>query len=270
MRRRACLLASMLALAALAAVPSTALADDCAGADLQPADGNIAQVSQATLCLLNQQRAAAGLAPLSEQAQLDQASTAYSALMVKEGFFAHVAPDGSQLTDRLTAVGYLGQPGSWFVGENIAWGESYLATPAQIVNAWMNSEGHRANILSSDYRDIGIGIALGVPTSSNPGATYTTDFGSRSSDPANPTAAPASTPSDTVSVGPAPTAPTTTGSRTDSKSATGSNPAASKPAASKPARRRRSCHAAMAGWGTRAAAHRSTCILHAKHHGKRR
>ena len=106
--------------------------------------------------------------------------------MVSEQFFAHVSPDGSELTDRLTGVGYLGNPGSWIVGENIAWGESYLATPGAIVKAWMNSPPHRANILNGDYSDIGLGIALGTPASSNPGATYTTDFGHRQIEPSAP------------------------------------------------------------------------------------
>ncbi len=254
MRRRAILLVSMLALAVMAA-PSSALADDCPGADLQPTDANVSQVAQATLCLLNLQRSGAGLAPLSEQAQLDAASTAYSQLMVKESFFAHVAPDGKQLTDRLTDAGYLGQPGSWVVGENIAWGESYLATPREIMKAWMNSPGHRANILSADYREVGLGIATGVPTSSNGGATYTTDFGSRSSSLA---ADPGAGSNDTVTVGPTTAAPTSTGIRTGSRATV-----------KRTTHRRRTCRGVMAGWGAHAAAHHSTCSLSTKH-AKRR
>jgi len=184
MRRLPTLLA-VLVVAALTA-PSAALAGDCQGADLRPAADNLPQIAQSTLCLLNAQRAAKGLSALSEQAQLTNASADYSALMVKEHFFEHVSPEGSELTDRLTGVGYLGGPGSWIVGENIAWGESYLASPGEIVKAWMNSPPHRANILNGDYADIGLGIALGTPTSSNPGATYTTDFGHRSVPAADP------------------------------------------------------------------------------------
>ncbi len=258
MRRCALLLVSSLALAAMAA-PSSALADDCAGADLQPTDANVAQVAQATLCLLNVQRGAAGLAPLSEQAQLDQASTAYSQLMVKQGFFAHVTPDGKQLTDRLTDAGYLGQPGSWVVGENIAWGESYLATPREIMKAWMNSAGHKANILSADYREVGLGIATGVPTSSNGGATYTTDFGNRSTDASTD---PGSTPNGDVTVGPATTAPTRTSIRTGSRSTV-------KRTTQRRRSARRSCRGVMAGWGARAVRRHSTCSRTTKQHAKR-
>ena len=184
MRRLPTLLA-VLVVAALAA-PSAALAGDCQGADARPAADNLPQIAQTTLCLLNVERAAKGLAAVSEQSQLTKASAAYSALMVSEQFFAHVSPEGSELTDRLTGVGYLGNPGSWIVGENIAWGESYLATPGSIVKAWMNSPPHRANILNGDYSDIGLGIALGTPASANPGATYTTDFGHRADAPDAP------------------------------------------------------------------------------------
>lgn len=256
MRRRALLLASMFALAALAA-PSGALADDCAGADLQPTDANLTQVAQATLCLLNVQRGAAGLAPLSEQAQLDQASMAYSRLMVQESFFAHVAPDGRQLTDRLTDAGYLGPPGSWVVGENIAWGESYLATPREIMKAWMNSAGHKANILSPDYREVGLGIATGVPSSSNGGATYTTDFGSRTTG----AGADAGTPTSDLTVGPAAATPTRTSIRTGSKSTV-------RHTAQRRRSSRRTCRGVMAGWGAHAVKRRSSCSP-AKHHAKR-
>ena len=258
MRRCVLLLVSILALAALAA-PSGALADDCAGADLQPTDANVAQVAQATLCLLNVQRTGAGLAPLSEQAQLDQASMAYSQLMVKESFFAHVAPDGKQLTDRLTDAGYLGLPGSWVVGENIAWGESYLATPREIMKAWMNSAGHKANILSADYREVGLGIATGVPTSTNGGATYTTDFGSRSTDAGTD---PGTGSNADVTVGPTTATPTRTSIRTGSKSTVRR--------ATHRRSSRRSCHGVMAGWGAHAAARHSTCSRTTKQHAKRR
>jgi uncharacterized protein YkwD len=171
----------VLAVAALAAAagPAAAHASSCPETELRPAEGNVAQIAQATLCLINEQRAAERLSPLAEQVQLTKASADYSALMVAQRFFSHVSPGGGELTDRLTAAGYLGHPGSWAVGENIAWGESYLASPAEIVKAWMGSPGHRKNILNPDFEEIGLGIALGTPSTSNPGATYTTDFGRR-------------------------------------------------------------------------------------------
>lgn len=183
MRRPHKLVIALSAIFAIAAVPATAGASSCPGAELRPAQDNIPQVSQATLCLINAERAANGLPALSEQAQLTSASLAFSQLMVDLRFFAHVAPDGTVLTARLQASGYLSQPGGWTVGENIAWGESYLGTPESIVLAWMNSPPHRENILSPDFSEIGVGIVTGVPTTTSPGATYTTDFGDRTADP---------------------------------------------------------------------------------------
>src|SRR6185312_5835539 len=174
-RRR---LAAVAALAALAlCAPAAAQADDCAGADLVPAADNVAMVGQATLCLLNQQRAANGIGPLVENAALSTASAGYSQRMVAQGFFGHESPDGGTLVQRLTAVGYLGDDAAWVVGENIGWGQASLATARSMVNAWMNSPGHRENLLSADYTQVGLGLALGTPTDQTWGATYTTDFG---------------------------------------------------------------------------------------------
>jgi uncharacterized protein YkwD len=174
-RRR---LAAVAALAALAlCAPATAHADDCAGADVVPAADNVALVGQATLCLLNQQRAANGIGPLVENAALSTASAGYSQRMVAQGFFGHESPDGGTLVERLTDVGYLGDDAAWIVGENIGWGQASLATARSMVTAWMNSPGHRENLLSADYTQVGLGLALGTPTDQTWGATYTTDFG---------------------------------------------------------------------------------------------
>ncbi len=247
MRRLPTLLA-VLVVAALA-VPSAALAGDCPGADVRPAADNLPQVAQTTLCLLNAERAAKGLAAVSEQAQLTNASAAYSALMVSEQFFAHVSPEGSELTDRLTGAGYLGSPGSWVVGENIAWGESYLASPGSIVKAWMNSPPHRANILNGDYSDIGLGIALGTPASSNPGATYTTDFGHRQVEQGTP----ADQGQGDITVGSGPSAQST--KQAASHGATGRAPRASRRTPRKAARvkgcRRTARHAHSRGRASR-------------------
>jgi uncharacterized protein YkwD len=181
-RRR---LAAVAALAALAlCAPATAHADDCAGADAVPAADNVAVVGQATLCLLNQQRAAKGVGPLVESAVLSAASAGYSQRMVAQGFFGHESPDGGTLVQRLTDVGYLGDDDAWVVGENIGWGQASLATARSMVGAWMNSPGHRENLLSADYTEVGLGLALGTPADRTWGATYTTDFGAGAKTPA--------------------------------------------------------------------------------------
>lgn len=174
-RRRLTGLTTAIAALALAA-PAGALAA-CPGADAEPVAGNLGAIASTTLCLINEQRSAAGLSTLSAQSRLSSASRAYSQRMVAEAFFDHVSPDGGTLVRRLRGIGYVRDDASWTVGENIAWGQGNLSTPGSIVNAWMNSPGHRANILKRDYVEIGLGLAMGSPTDASWGATYTTDFG---------------------------------------------------------------------------------------------
>ena len=108
----------------------------------------------------------------------------YSKLMVKGQFFDHVSPSGSTLASRVTRTKYTKGARRWSLGENIAWGTGDRSTPASIVDAWMHSPGHKANILDPTFKEIGIGIASGAPVAtaaaSSAGATYTTDFGFRS------------------------------------------------------------------------------------------
>src|SRR5918996_989043 len=86
---------------------------------------------------------------------------------------------GATLVDRIRHTGYLSGANSWSLGENLAWGSHNRAAPRAITEMWMNSAGHRANILSPAFREVGIGLALGAPGPSGPGATYATEFGSK-------------------------------------------------------------------------------------------
>jgi uncharacterized protein YkwD len=171
------LVTAVVALAAPAGAHASAQTAACPGADVVPSAGNLADVSQATLCLLNDERATAGLGQLTIAPALTQPSAAYSARMVAENFFAHEAPDGSTLVDRLTTARYIDPNGDWTVGENLAWGQGDLATARNIMVAWMNSPGHRHNILTGEFTQVGIGIVPGTPGDTSWGATYTTDFG---------------------------------------------------------------------------------------------
>jgi uncharacterized protein YkwD len=78
---------------------------------------------------------------------------------------------------------YLRGAPTWSLGENLSWGSGTSSTPQAIVAAWMQSPGHRANLLSPCFRDVGVGIATGAPAqldTGTVGATYVTDFGRRS------------------------------------------------------------------------------------------
>ncbi len=151
---------------------------ECAGADLRPAEGNLSEVRSAVRCLLNQERASRGLSALRANTKLRKAAERHSRNMTSQDFFSHVSPSGSTPTERVKAAGYLAGASSWAVGENIAWGEQQLSTPREIVESWMKSPGHKANILNRSFRHIGVGVALGAPVGGG-GATYTTAFGKR-------------------------------------------------------------------------------------------
>ncbi|CAM5714639.1 Stress protein OS=Streptomyces tendae OX=1932 GN=F3L20_21625 PE=4 SV=1 [Streptomyces tendae] len=104
--------------------------------------------------LTNRERARAGLPPLSRDPLLGTAAQAHSADMVARDFYAHTAPDGSRPWDRAAAAGSRCRT----VGENIACGQR---SAAEVVRGWMNSPGHRANILEREFTRIGVGFAGG-------------------------------------------------------------------------------------------------------------
>ena len=150
----------------------------CANPGLAPAAATLPAVAEATLCLLNGERADRGLAPLAPNAKLAAAATAYSQDLVDGSYFSHTGRDGSDVLDRIDRTGYIPRGAAWTLGENLAWGTGALATPGSMVQAWMNSPGHRENILNADYREIGIGIVTGNPAQADgAGATYSTTFG---------------------------------------------------------------------------------------------
>lgn len=146
-----------------------------------PTEADLEAVRAAALCLVNRERAANGEAPLNLNGDLDNAAQEHSESMASSGYFEHTAPGGGGFLQRLQAAGYLTSPRVLYnVGENIAWGSLQDATPGAIVAAWMASPGHRANILNSEFRDVGIGIVARLPGAlgaGSAGAMYTEDFG---------------------------------------------------------------------------------------------
>lgn len=149
----------------------------CDNTDLLPTAQNLPLIRAAVLCLHNQVRAAKGLPLLRENARLDKAALGHSDDMVAEGYFDHTTPAGYTFVDRIVASHYVKQSDGWTLGENLAWGTGDLSTPAGVMSSWMNSPDHKANILKRAYREVGVGVKLGVPSDDTVGATYTLDFG---------------------------------------------------------------------------------------------
>ena len=163
----------------LVAVPAASAAAACQSANASAGSATNRALVRATLCVLNAERARHNLRPLRLNRKLSRAARRHSRAMAQRRFFSHTSLSGASFVDRIRSTGYLSGARSWAVGENIAYGSGSRSAPRSIGRAWMNSAGHRANILSSSFRAIGIGIALGTPTGGG-GATYTTDFGRRS------------------------------------------------------------------------------------------
>ncbi|MBY8870904.1 hypothetical protein K7640_03490 [Micromonospora sp. PLK6-60] len=119
---------------------------------------------QKVVDLVNQERAKAGCQALTVDAKLTQAAQAHSQDQADHKKMSHDGSDGSDAGDRLDRVGY-----AWRAyGENVAWNQQ---TPEAVMDAWMNSSGHRANILNCGFTEIGVGVAR-----SN-GPYWTQDFG---------------------------------------------------------------------------------------------
>jgi uncharacterized protein YkwD len=127
--------------------------------------------------LVNIERTSHGLQPLAFNNSLTEAARAHNQDMILNGFFAHIGSDGSTPAQRACAHGYA--PFGWgecFVGENIAAG---YCTPAEVMGGWMKSSGHRANILNSDYREVGVGHNTGGEY----GDYWTMDLGAQPNQP---------------------------------------------------------------------------------------
>lgn len=183
--RRACPHTVVVALAVLCAafagVAPAAAEPACPSASAMPAQAEHAPLVEATLCLLNEQRARRDLPRLRNSPRLADAAQSHARDMARNNYFSHDSRSGASFVDRIRRTGYLDGARSWIAAENIAWGTGRFSSPKAIVKSWMESPGHRANILSSSLREIGIGVAEDPPIEdAGPGGTYATDFGKRS------------------------------------------------------------------------------------------
>ena len=148
----------------------------CPASDEIPTPAAIERARAATLCLLNRERAAQGLPALVMDARLTRASQLHSEDMGRRDFYAHEDPDGIGPSARVYAQG-LARYGTT-VAENIHWGTGFLATPKEIMRDWMNSPGHRVNILRPEVSRVGVGIGFDAPKPAHQGRArvYTTNF----------------------------------------------------------------------------------------------
>jgi len=157
--------------AMLVFVPTAARAAGCPGQN--DAEAAAAVQEKAVLCLVNRARTGRGLAPLAAPDDLARAAERKSADILRCDEFSHEAC-GREFTFWFEQVGYRGCR----EGENIAFASGSYATPRTIFKLWMNSFGHRRNILGP-YEEIGIGLRIGALGNVAGAHVWTQEFGSR-------------------------------------------------------------------------------------------
>lgn len=114
--------------------------------------GSFASYQKEVLRLVNVERSKRGLSELSFHTQLSNVATLKSQDMINKNYFSHTSPTYGSPFDMMKQFNISYRT----AGENIAMGQK---NPAEVVNAWMNSQGHRENILNSNFTDLGVGVA---------------------------------------------------------------------------------------------------------------
>jgi uncharacterized protein YkwD len=177
---RALIAVAALAVALLVAA-APAEAHGCVAANATTAKASKRQIVRATLCQINRTRHRYHLHRLRLNKKLSRAARRHARDMARRNYFSHDTLGGGSFLDRIRRTGYLKNAHSWIVGENLAWGSRGYSRPQVIMKMWMNSPGHRANILNGSFREIGIGVAYDAPVrhGGRPAGTYATDFGAK-------------------------------------------------------------------------------------------
>ncbi|MFJ3580738.1 CAP domain-containing protein [Streptomyces sp. NPDC090127] len=145
-------------------VPTTTKPVPRAEAPAAPTQDRAAAAEAEVVRLVNAERAKVGCSAVRSDAALAKLAGAFSQDMAARGFFDHTDPDGDTPWERARQAGVTGMG-----GENIARGQ---ADAAAVMESWMNSDGHRANILNCDYTTLGVGVHF-----ADGGPWWTQDFG---------------------------------------------------------------------------------------------
>ncbi|OAB46819.1 CAP domain-containing protein [Paenibacillus antarcticus] len=134
--------------------PSTPITKPEVKPEVKPDTNADQSVTAQVVALVNQERSKAGLKPLTSDTKLANMALDKAKDMNNNNYFAHNSPTYGSPFDMMKQYGITYS----YAGENIAKGQK---TPADVMTAWMNSEGHRANILNANYTIIGVGYYNG-------------------------------------------------------------------------------------------------------------
>jgi uncharacterized protein YkwD len=185
MPRGVCALVSIVLFAALASsAAASGTAESKAPRRARSSDRSSAALSaleSSLLARVNSVRRQHGLRGLTLSNGLTTAAAYHSNQMVQQGFFRHESRGGGAFWKRIEL--FYGSKGfrSWEVGENLAYGSPGLSA-GETVRMWLNSPGHRENLLSKSWREIGLGAihtSAGGDFAGGPVTVITADFGAR-------------------------------------------------------------------------------------------
>lgn len=179
MTLRARIFATLPVLALLAIAPASASA--CEDETTYAAELSEAQIEASVSCMINERRTDGGRPSVRPNSRLRHAAVNHSSDMVSAGFFSHTSPNGTSFIDRIESSGYMRGARLWLVGENLVWGTGELSTPGNLVQAWMESPAHRANLLRGRFKEVGVGVVRGTPTNASEpdGVTVSSEYGFR-------------------------------------------------------------------------------------------
>lgn len=165
---------------------ATAQAAGCPNADLQPVSAaDVPAAQAATRCLVSRERSVRGLRSLKDNKKLQRSSDWQSNDMFSNQYFAHDRKGGPSFDKRITRFGYGKKAAGYSLAENIAWSTTGSASPSEIVALWMDSPGHRLNILHKTFREQAVSALFvegplgGDYDDSGPLVIYVNQFGVR-------------------------------------------------------------------------------------------
>jgi uncharacterized protein YkwD len=124
--------------------------------DRRKANPTPEEVADAIVAGINAERRKRNLKPLREESKLTRAARGHSEAMVRNDFFNHTDKQGRGPAERVSALGYRWRA----VAENIAMNAGYGDPAKQAVEGWLKSPGHRANLLSPEFTETGVGVAF--------------------------------------------------------------------------------------------------------------
>ena len=159
---------ALIGLALAVVVPHSAAAASHSGSrcdDVRKHPSNISpkKARRAVICLVNKNRTDRNLAELVRSNSLTDASNRHSRRMRSHNCFAHQCNGEADLAGRVARSGYLPCRCNWVLGENIAWGAGRRGSVKSLVRRWMASPGHRRNILTERFTEVGVGFLHGRP-----------------------------------------------------------------------------------------------------------